>query len=294
MTTSRGIPLKVRLFGREAEFSAARLAGIALAAVGALLLILMFDAQSQIDSIGETTDPLLLEELADLRDARDAYMVSGVGFAFLGMFGVFVLSERSVPVRMSGTQMYGAARMAHDLTSGLSLAGSASYLPARNGLTRERLFLPATRDANGPPAAATDDLTVSPGKDGSTPGMLVEPLGRDMLDDIESANGTAFAGIGLEAAEGALQVLKHDHGIIRDFHFKERDGRTVLRVEYKELLEACRRVRKDMPDTCRQVACPGCACILTAAARATGKLVAVEEVRNDQDTVVFTLALRDW
>jgi hypothetical protein len=65
-------------------------------------------------------------------------------------------------------------------------------------------------------------------------------------------------------------------------------------VEYKELLEACRKVRKDTPDTCRQMACAGCACILTAVARATGKRVEVEQVDNSKDTVVFTLRLWDW
>lgn len=274
--------------------STPRLMGVALAIVGLFLLIMMFNTQTQIDEIGETTDPILLGDLADLRDARDAYMVSAVGFLFLGLFGVFVLSERSVPVKLSEAQMHGTAKMAHDFAAGLSLAGNASYLPARNGLTKERLFLPATRDGSVPPTAVSDDLTVSPGKDGSTPGMLVEPLGLNMLNDIQSGSGTSFEGIGLEAAEGALQVLKHDLGIIRDFHFKERDGKTVLRVEYKELLDACRRIRKDMPDTCRQMACAGCACMLTAVARATNKMVVVQNVKNDQDTVVFTLNLKDW
>ncbi len=254
----------------------------------------MFQNQSQIDEIGETTDPLLLEELADLRDSRDVYMVSAIGFLFLGLFGVFILSERSVPTKLSESQMHGAARMAHDFIAGLSLGGNASYLPARNGLTKERLFISATKGESVPPAAVSDDLTVSPGSDGSTPGMIVEPLGLEMLNNIQSESGVTFEGIGLEATEGALQVLRYDHGIIKDFHFKEREGKTILRVEYKELLETCRRVRKEMPDTCRQMACAGCACILTAAARATGKVVAVEEVDVDKDMVVFTLNLKDW
>ena len=79
----------------------------------------MFNAQSKIDEIGETTDPALLIELDDLRDARDAYMVSAIGFVFLGMFGVFVLSERSVPAKLSESQMQGSAHMAHDFLAGL-------------------------------------------------------------------------------------------------------------------------------------------------------------------------------
>jgi ferredoxin len=254
----------------------------------------MLGAQSQIDEIGDTTDPALLSDLNKLEGQRDIFLVSSIGFVFLGVFGVFVLSERSMPVTVSRAQMLAAARAGRDITRGLSLTGNAMYLPRRKGLTRERMFVPAPTGQAVAPAALTDDLTVSPGKDGSTPGMLVEPYGLGLLDTIEEEGGTGFADIGLEAAEGSLQVMKHSLNLLRDFHFKERDGRTVLRVEHKDLLDACREVRKEMPDTCRQGACVGCSCLLTAAARATGKIVSVERVDNAQDQVVFTLELRDW
>lgn len=294
LTKERGSLLKVKLFGRETEFSNASLFGLALAVVGALLFVLMLGAQSQIDEIGDTTDPALLSDLNKLEGQRDIFLVSAVGFVFLGMFGVFVLSERNLPATVSRSQMIGTARASRDVARGLSLTGNAMYLPARKGLTHERLFVPAPGGVAGPPAAFTDDLTVSPGKDGSTPGLLVEPAGLALLDEMEVENGTTFEGIGIEAAEGALQVMKHSLNMLRDFHFKERDGRTVLRVEYKDLVDACRKVRKEMPDTCRQSACVGCSCLLVAAARATGKIVAVERVDNQSDQVVFTLELRDW
>jgi len=81
---------------------------------------------------------------------------------------------------------------------------------------------------------------------------------------------------------------------MRDFHFKEREGKTILRVEYSGLLDACRTVRAERPDTCRQMACVGCSCLLSAAARATGRLVRVEDVDNSRDEVAFTLAIREW
>ncbi len=282
------------MFGRESEFSNASLLGLALAIIGALLFVLMLDAQSQIDEIGDTTDPELLSELNKLEGQRDIFLVSAIGFVFLGTFGVFVLSERSLPATVSSAQMLGTAMAARDVGRGLSLTGNAMYLPAKKGLTRERMFVAASAGPATAPAALTDDLAVSPGKDGSTPGLLVEPAGLELLESIENDNGTDLDGIGLEAAEGSLQVMKHSLNLLRDFHFKERDGRTVLRVEYKDLLDACRRVRKEMPDTCRQSACVGCSCLLTAAARATGKIVVVEKVDNSQDQVVFTLELRDW
>ena len=268
--------------------------GLALAAIGIVLLVLAWGAQSDIDEIGTTNDPLLQREISMLEDKRDAYLVTGIGVAFMGLFAIALLGEPSTPTTVSQSAMISSARMASETLTALSLTGNASYLPALHGLTKERVFIPATKSAPIPPSALSDDLVLSPGKDGSTPGILLEPFGFALLNQIERELGTAVANVGLEAAEGTLQILKHGLGLIGDFHFKEREGKTILRVEYSGLRDSCRIVRRGRPDTCRQAACIGCACLLTAAARATGKRVAVEEVDNLQDNVVFTLSLADW
>ena len=253
-----------------------------------------YSAHLDILEIGETADPDLQQRLTSLEDKRDTGIVSAIGFIFLGVFALVILGERSSPRPVSEDQMISAARMAAQTAAGFSLAGNAAYLPAKHGLSRERIFIPSTMNEFVPPAALSDDLILSPGKDGSTPGIALEPLGSALLSRIEKELGTSVDGAGIEAAEGTLQMLKHGFDMIRDFHFKERDGKIIMRVEYKGLLGACRTVRGELPDTCRQMACIGCACILTAAARSTGKIAVVEQVENDKDTVVFTLGMRDW
>jgi hypothetical protein len=156
------------------------------------------------------------------------------------------------------------------------------------------MLISAPMNGHTPPAALSDDLVLSPGKDGSTPGMLLEPYGLGLMNLIETDLGTSLDNAGLEAAEGILQILKHGFDMMKDFHFKERDGNTVLRVEYDSLRDACRTVRKENPDTCRRVQCIGCSCLLTAAAKSTGKVVHVTNVDNSQDSVVFTLTLTEW
>ena len=276
------------------RISPARIIGLALAAIGIILLLMAWTAQSDIDNIGTTNDPLLQHRISVLEDRRDVSLVAGIGFVFMGMFAIALLSEPSSPSIVSESGMISSARLAGETLSGLSLAGNSSYLPARHGLTKERVFIAATKGSAIPPSSLTDDLTMSPGKDGSTPGMLAEPLGLSLLNSIERELDTKVDGAGLEAAEGALQILKHGLGMIRDFHFKEREGKFILRVEYSGLLDACRTVRKERGDTCRQLECIGCSCLLVAAARATGKLISVEEVDNSTDTVVFTLNLKEW
>jgi len=262
--------------------------------IGAILLILAYDAQAGIDKIGATNDPELQDQVSMYENQRDLYVVSGIGVLFIGLFAMAMLGEPSLPRWFSSASMTSTARVANGTLEGLSLKGGACFLPAKHGLTKERMFVPAAEGAGKPPSALSDDLVTSPGKDGSSPGMLFEPTGLELLLEIERELSTSVAGAGIEAAEGTMQMLKHGMGLMRDFHFKERDGKTILRVEYSGLLDACRGVRKERPGTCRQFPCIGCSCLLTAAARATGKLVVVEGVDNSKDSVVFTVRLEEW
>ena len=276
------------------RLSRAQLLGILLAVVGVVVLLLAYGSQADIDEIGDTNDPVLQDRVSKLQDKRDLYVVSSIGLMFMGLFAIGILVEPSNPSVVPKEQMVSTARATSEVLKGLSLGGNATYLPALHGATKERIFVSETGKAPVPPVALSDDLVLSPGKDGSTPGILLEPLGLELLNAVEKEIGVSLAGAGLESAEGSLQILKHGFGMMRDFHFKDREGKTLLRVEYSGLLEACRTVRKERPDTCRQMACVGCSCLLSAVARATGKLVGVEEVDNAKDTVVFTLNIREW
>jgi hypothetical protein len=268
--------------------------GMAFIVVGIVFLGYAIAAQGEIDGIGATNDPALQERISVLEDERDTLTLTGVSAMFVGMFAWFVMSGRSLQQTIPDTQMMSSAALSNDITKGMFLKGNAAYLPAHRGLSKERVFVPAPKGDLKPPTVLSDDLFFHLGRDGTTPGLVAEPLGRDLLDRLEADLGTKLGGASLDAVEGNLQVLKHGLGMMRDFHFKERGDKTMLRVEYSGLLEACRRVRKERPSTCSQLACVGCSCLLTAAARATGKMVVVEGVDNSEDQVLFLLSLVDW
>ncbi len=286
--------MNFRLVGREIDMPLGRAAAVALLIVGVIFAAFAIDAQNSMDEIGETNDPILQSRFMGLQEERDAYVVCAVGFAFLGLFGFFTLVEHGYPRKLAEDQMISGARTAHGVARGLSLSGNASYLPASHGLTKEKLFVQASEGHAALPSALSDDMAVAPGRDGSSPGMLIDPPGLKLLETIEEDYGAFFVDTDIESVEGNLQVLKHSLNLLKDFHFKERDGMMILRVEYGDMMPACRSIRKDTPDTCRQVACIGCSCLLLAAARATRKVVRVEAVDNSNDTVVFTLQFREW
>ena len=286
--------MRLNIAGRSFTVNRYSLFGLILVGLGCALLLISFLAQSDIDQIGATDDSALQERVSQLESERDVYLIAGFGAFFVGLFALLTLVERTVGLPVSESQMVSSARSASDVVAALALAGNAAYLPAKHGLSREKMFIPAPSGKMVPPTALSDDLTLSPGKDGSSAGLLVEPFGLGLLDTVERELGVPFADAGIEAAEGQLQSLKLGYSIMRDFHYKERWGKTVLRVEYSSLSGACKRVRAEKPDTCRQMACFGCSCLLTALARSTGKVVAVESVDNSQDSVVFTLSMIEW
>jgi hypothetical protein len=285
---------RFELMGRTVVVTPPLVVGIALVVLGLFLLFLGLSSQFDIDSIGATTDPALLERVSQLESERDLFILTAAGTIFLGLFVSFILTEKNVASVVPESQMVAAAKEARDILSGLSLVGNAAYLPAKHGLSREKMFIPATSGSVSPPTALSDDLTLSPGKDGSTPGLLIEPVGMRLLDNLESQLGIKIADTDTEFVEGGLQILKHGLSVMRDFHFKERAGKTVLRVEYSGFAEPCKLIRTEWPDTCRQMSCVGCSCLLTALARASGRIVKIDEVDNKNDTVVFTLSLLEW
>lgn len=263
--------------------------GIVFVAFGVAFAFLALSAHTEASGIGISTDPLLMQRFADLTHLRDVCLILSISAFFLGTFSLTILAERSINPAPAEAEMISQARIAHQMLTGLNLKGNAVFVPAGGPLKEEKIFIPASGNKPKLPSALTDDLVFSPGKDGSMPGAFLSPPGFDLLADCEKETGRKLSGIGLEPLEAELQSLRFGFGLMKDFHIKERDGKIVLRVEYSGLRDACRRVRTDLPDTCRQLSCFGCSCVLTGIARATGKAVMVAEVDNSKDRVVFEL-----
>lgn len=268
---------------------AGRIMGIVFIAIGVALALLALSAHTEASGIGASTEPQLMQKYADLTHLRDMCLILSIAAFFLGTFSVTILAEKSINPIPSEAEMISQARIARQMLTGLNLKGNAVFVPAGSPLTEERIFIPASGNRPKLPSALTDDLVFSPGKDGSMPGAFLSPPGLDLLADCERETGRKLAGIGLEPLEAELQSLKFGFGLMKDFHIKERDGKIVLRVEYSGLRNACKKVRTEFPDTCRQLSCFGCSCLMTGVVRATGKTVRVAEVDNSKDRVVFDL-----
>lgn len=262
-------------------------------AAGLLALILAYMAHLDILNLTPTTDPEELQHIEDLEDLRGIYINLGFGGVFIGVFSIFVLTERAIPVDVAQRQALSAVRMTNELVTNLNLRGNAAYIPAKFALTREKVLIPATDGSLSLPIM-TDDLVFSLGADRSTLGIFLTPPGLDLLDGYEKDLEVSNKDVGLEALEGNLQIAKLGLGLVKDFKMKQRGDETILRVEHRAFYDACRTVRGTMPDVCRQAGCPICSAFLTGIARATGNIVKVVSVENSTDSIQFHLKLIEW
>jgi len=267
--------------------------GGAFIAAGAISLLLAYSAHLDIQGMTPTTDEAVLQKVSDLEGLRGLLTNLGFGGLFIGMFVIFVLTERTLPADIAQRQMHSHVRMTEELVSNLNLKGGAAYIPAKFALTREKVMVPATDKQLSLPIM-TDDIVFSLGADKATLGIFLTPSGLDLLDGFERDLGVANKDAGLEALEGNMQIAKLGLGLVKDFKIKERGGETILRIEHSAFDDACRTIRATTPDVCRQVACPICSAFLTGIARASGKIVKVTSVENATDRIQFHMTLQDW
>lgn len=267
--------------------------GGAFIAAGLLSLILALSAHMGALELMPTTDPDDLQRISDLEDQRAVMVNLAFGALFVGVFTIFVMTERTLPADIAQRQMMSQVRLTNELVENLNLKGSAAYIPAKYALTREKVLIPATDNTLSMPIM-TDDLVFSLGADRATLGIFLTPPGVDLLDGFERDLAVSNKDVGLEAFEGNMQVAKLGMGLVRDFKVKERDGETILRMEHAAFADSCRTVRALMPDVCRQAGCPICSALLTGIARSTGKIVKIKSVENDTDRIQFHLELVPW
>lgn len=267
--------------------------GLALVAAGLVSLFFAVSAHLDVLDLMPTTDPDDLQRISDLEDQRAVLLNLAFGALFLGVFAMFVMTERTIPADIAQRQMMSQVRLTDELVTNLNLKGSAAYIPAKFALTREKVLIPA-KDSSLALPIMTDDLVFSLGADRATLGIFLTPPGLDLLDGFERDLAVSNKDVGLEALEGNMQIAKLGLGLVRDFKIKERDGETILRIEHSAFADSCKTVRALMPDVCRQAACPICSAFLTGVARSTGKIAKVKRVENDTDRIQFHLELIPW
>jgi len=200
----------------------------------------------------------------------------------IGLFMMFLVTERSIPQKMSDALVEGNMEVVRTITRELNLTGNATFLPKSAVLTEERVFIPLHQSTTVLPRV-DDGFVFSTGLDGQSLGIAVPPSGLPLLKELEQ--DADFEHTGLDGVEEKLQTFV-GFNLLRTVTLKQRDGQWDLILE-KPLL--CTN------DTtlCRQFPCPTCSAALTALTRSSRQNVCVQDVTHHGKATTFHLKIGD-
>jgi len=153
-----------------------------------------------------------------------------IGFIllFLGFLMIFLITEKSMPKKISDALIEVNIDTVNNLIKELNLQGNAVFLPKSDNLTEERIFIPPNKSGVLKIPEINDNNIILIAQDGKTLGISVPPSGLKLLNEIEKDN--AFKNIKIENLEEKLQLFV-GMNLIKSISFKKQKNGWDLEIE---------------------------------------------------------------
>ena len=208
------------------------------------------------------------------------YIKLGFASILIGMFMIFMITEKSIPSNVSEAQIKGNLDTIKNITKNLNLTGKALFLPQSSIRTEERIFIPLNENNQKIPDI-DNDLVFSTGTDGESLGISVPPSGLELLKEIEKQ--VDFKDITLDQVEEPLQAFV-GMDLLKSITLKKGENDWLLELEKPMFCP------KD-PSLCNQYPCPTCSAILTAVTRGAKQKVMIQDTEHNGKKVTFHLKI---
>ena len=208
------------------------------------------------------------------------YIKLGFASILIGLFMIFMITERSIPKNISDAQIEGNLDTIKSITKNLNLTGNALFLPKSDIRTEERIFIPLNENNKETPDI-DDDFVFSTGTDGKSLGIAVPPSGLKLLKEIEKQMD--FKNIALDEVEESLQTFV-GMDLFRSVALKKVEDGWRLELEKPVFCTNDQAL-------CNQYPCPTCSAVLTAVTRASKQKVWITDTMHNGKKVVFHLTV---
>jgi len=202
----------------------------------------------------------------------------------IGVFMILLITEQSVPRKISDAQIEGNLLFVKKMTKGLHLAGNAIFLPKSSLLTEERVYIPAKKTIEGSLPYIDDDLVFSLQPDGEVLGISVPPAGLNLLKEVEPQG--SFRDSNLHNVEEKLQTFV-GMDILKSVTLKKGVNEWKLELEHQEPCCADDAVNP----TCNQYPCAACSAVLTAITQASKVKIQILETMHTGNKTTFHLKI---
>ena len=163
-----------------------------------------------------------------LLNPTDLNIKIGFIFMYLGLFMIFLITEKSIPKKISDALIEVNIDTVNKLTKELNLQGNAIFLPKSENLTEERIFIPPNKSGVLKIPEINDDNIILIGQDEKILGIAIPPSGLKLLNEIEKDK--AFKNIKIENLEEKLQLFV-GLNLLKSISFKKQKNGWNLEIE---------------------------------------------------------------
>lgn len=210
------------------------------------------------------------------------YIKLGFAVILIGFLLMFMITEKTIPRKVSKAQIEGNFNAFENITKNLNLSGNAVFIPTSDILNEERIFIPL-EEKNMKIPELNNDSVFSTGIDGKSLGMAIPPSGLKLLQEVEKEIN--FSEIPEENLEEQLQSFV-GLDLLKSVTLKRLSDNWKLIVEKPIFCERNNSM-------CKQFPCPTCSAILTAITRSTDKKIWINDVVHNGKKVEFNLKIGD-
>ena len=206
-----------------------------------------------------------------------------IGFILIlmGVFMIFIITDKSIPKKISDAQVKGNMNTIKKLIKELDLNGNAVFLPKSDILSEERIFIPPNKSGiiKIPTIDDDNDNVIITGADGKNLGISIPPSGLKLLKEIEKDR--AFKNIRLENIEEKLQLLVGIN-LLKSVSFKKQQYGWNLEIERHVSNNNNQNLHNQYP-------CPTCSAVITMITRALNKKIRIYDITYNGDKITFRL-----
>jgi len=196
----------------------------------------------------------------------------------LGIFTIIMITERSVPKKISDAQINGNMNTITRLISDMKLTGNAVFIPKSKDLSEERVFIPPNKTGTIKIPEITNEKIIIEDKKGKKIGISVPPSGLVLLQELE--NDKSLHNVRLENLEEKLQIFVGAN-LVKSITFRKQNFGWKLKIEKNEKNNNF-RYENQYPD-------PTCSAILTMITRVLNRKVRIYNAIKQENIITFHL-----
>lgn len=204
---------------------------------------------------------------------------AGIGGVFIGVVLLTFASPDYIKYDAFRAVIKPYVRFFWKLSKSLELEGGATYIPPYSNLRKGGIFIPLHKDFDIDPAKLDENtLFLTDAGREKEMGLLLPPVGRDLVEMYESYTGMEFSG--LNSVENAGAVLR-SLGLAKSVSVEEKDDEIHVFIDGLRI-DTC-------SEECIRIPCPVCSSVLLSIAKSIDELIVVERIEVKDGNVEITL-----